>query len=85
MTFLGCALLFFGVIACLYGQVRFLVVAWNRNLWWFFGCLFVPLVDLIFLFRNFKATIRPFALTLLGLIVAVLGAGMAGIAWPAGL
>ncbi len=47
MTFLGHALLVLGLIICLYGQVRFLVAAWNRNLWWFFGCLFVPLLSLI--------------------------------------
>jgi hypothetical protein len=46
MTPLGYVLLTFGVMVALYGQVRFLVVAWNRNLWWFFGCLFVPFVDL---------------------------------------
>ena len=81
----GYAILVIGGIVCLYGQVRFLVVAYNRNLWWFFGCLFVPFVDLIFLFRNFKAAIKPFALALLGLIMAALGAGMAGVVWPAGL
>ena len=68
-----------GVIVCLYGQVRFLVVAYNRNLWWFFGCLFVPLVDWIFFFLNLKATIKPFALSLLGLLLAGLGAWMAGV------
>jgi FtsH-binding integral membrane protein len=79
---LGYALLNLGVIVCLYGEVRFLVVAYKRNLWWFFGCLFVPLVSWIFFFLNLKATIRPFALSLLGLIVAVLGAWMAGVVWP---
>ena len=82
MTPLGDAFLVIGAIICLYGQVRFLVVAYNRNLWWFFGCLFVPFVDWIFLLLNFKTTIRPFVISLVGLIIACLGAGMAGVVWP---
>ncbi len=39
-----CVLLALGLIVGLYGEVRFLVVTYNRNLWWFFGCLFAPLV-----------------------------------------
>ena len=82
MATLGYILLVLGLIATLYWQVGFLVVAYNRNLWWFFGCLFVPLVDWIFLFLNFKATAKPFGLSLLGLVVAGIGGWMAGVAWP---
>jgi hypothetical protein len=60
----------------IYGEVRFLVVAWNRNLWWFFGCLFVPLVAWVFLFLNLRATLKPFALSLLGLLLAGLGSAV---------
>jgi hypothetical protein len=79
MTPLGYALMFLGCSVCLYGQARILVVAYKRNLWWFFGCLFVPLVDWIFFFLNLKATLKPFILSLVGLILAGLGASIAGI------
>ncbi len=82
MAPIGYMLLVLGSIVWLYGQVRFLVVAYNRNLWWFFGCLFVPLVDWVFLFLNLKATVKPFGLSLLGLMVAALGWWMSGIVWP---
>jgi hypothetical protein len=82
MVLLGYILLAFGLIVGLYGEVRFLVVAYNRNLWWFFGCLFVPLVSWVFLLLNFKATIKPFGLSLLGLLLAGLGCWMAGVVWP---
>ena len=82
MATLGYILLVLGLIIAFYGQVRFLVVAYSRSLWWFFGCLFVPLVDWIFLFLNLKATIKPFALSLLGLGMAGLGAWLAGVVWP---
>lgn len=78
----GHILLVLGVVVGLYGQVRFLVVAYNQSLWWFFGCLFVPFVDVVFLVLNFKEVWKPFALSLLGLIVAGLGAWMAGVSWP---
>jgi hypothetical protein len=81
MAILGYMLLVLGLIACLYWQLRFLVVAYNRSLWWFFGCLFVPLVDWIFLCLNFKAAAKPFGLSMLGLLVAGLGGWMAGVDW----
>jgi hypothetical protein len=84
MTLCGYAILFLGVIVCLYGQVRFLVVAYKRSLWWFFGCLFVPFVDWVFIFLNFNATIGPFAISICGMIVAFLGAWMAGVPPVAG-
>ena len=82
MTPLGYILLVAGFIVGIYGEVRFLVVAYNRNLWWFFGCLFVPLVSWIFLFLNPKVTIKPFGLSLIGILVAGLGCWMSGVVWP---
>ena len=82
MVTLGCIVLAIGLIVGIYGEVRFLVVAYDRSLWWFFGCLFVPLVALVFLFLNLKATIKPFSLSLLGLLLAGLGCWMADVVWP---
>jgi FtsH-binding integral membrane protein len=79
MVALGYILLVLGLMIWLYGQARFLVVAYNKSLWWFFGCLFLPLVDWLFLFLNFRATVKPFGLILLGLIVAGTGGSMAGV------
>jgi len=42
----------------------------------------VPLVSWVFLFLNLKATIKPFGLSLLGLLLAGLGGWMAGVVWP---
>ena len=46
----GGIILVLGLITCLYWQVRFLAVAYNRSHWWFLGCLFVPFVDWFFYF-----------------------------------
>jgi len=82
MVPVGYILLVLGFVVGLYWQVRFLVVTYNRSLWWFFGCLFVPFVDWIFLLLYFKDARKPFGLSLLGLIVAGLGGWMAGVVWP---
>jgi hypothetical protein len=82
MVPLGYILLGVGLLVGLYGEIRFLVVAYSRNLWWFFGCLFVPFVAWIFLFPNFKLTRKPFCVSLVGLLVAGLGCWMSGVVWP---
>jgi hypothetical protein len=82
MVLIGYICLGLGLIFWFYWQLRFLVVAYNRSLWWFFGCLFVPCVDWLFLFLNFKTTVKPYSLSLLGLIVAGLGGWLAGVGWP---
>ena len=81
MAILGYILLVVGLIASFYGQIRFLVVVYNQSLWWFFGCLFIPLVDLVFLFLHFKAAAKPCGMSLLGLLMAGAGGWMAGVGW----
>ena len=82
MIVVGHILLGLGLAVALVGNVMFLTVAFRRSLWWFFGCLFIPVVDIVFLFLNWKATAKPFGVGLLGLIVMGVGAGMAGVVWP---
>jgi hypothetical protein len=82
MVPVGYILFTVGLVFCIYWQIRFLAVAYNRSAWWLFGCLFVPFVDWIFLFLNFKATRKAFGLNLVGMIVAGLGGWMAGVVLP---
>jgi hypothetical protein len=79
MTIVGYILIFSGIIVSLFGEVRFLVVAYKHNVWWFLGCLFIPIVALIFFLLNFRATVKPFCLQIFGLILAGLGCMMAKI------
>ena len=82
MITIGYILLVIGVIAGIVGELMFLVVAYKRSLLWFFGCLFVPIVCWIFFFLNMKATIKPFTIQVLGLLLAGVGCYMAGVTWP---
>jgi len=79
MTILGYILFSLGCLASIIGEVIFLVVAYKRSLWWFFGCLFIPIVELIFFFLNLRATAKPFAISAVGLLVALVGAQLTGI------
>ncbi len=78
MVAIGYMLLLLGLAAGFAGDLMFLNVAYRRNLAWFFGCLFLPLVAEIFLLTHWKASWRPYGLGLLGLAVAFLGAVIAG-------
>ena len=79
MIIVGYILLFFGIILGLAGDVMFLTVAYKRSLVWFFGCLFVPLVDVIFLCLNLRATAKPFGIAVLGFLIACLGSKLCGL------
>jgi hypothetical protein len=79
---LGYVLMVLGLLIGIYGEIRFLVVAYNRSLLWFFCCLFVPLADWLFLVLNLRIAARPFAVSLLGLGIAAAGFAMAGVPIP---
>ena len=78
----GYILLWVGLMTFVVGDIMFLTVAYRRSLWWFFGCLFIPIVWIIFFLMNLKATLKPTCLSLLGLLLAVLGSWMGGVIWP---
>jgi len=82
MVATGYILLAIGIIMGIVGDVMFLTVAYKRSLWWFFGCLFIPIIWVMFFLMNVKATIKPTCLSLLGLLLAGFGCWMAGVIWP---
>lgn len=73
MTAVAYILFGLGCILGLIGDLRFLVVAYRQGLFWFFGCLFLPFVNLAFLALNFRQTWRPALLSTVGFIVAGIG------------
>jgi hypothetical protein len=79
MIILGYILLWLGCLTSIVGDIMFLAVAYKRNLWWFFGCLFIPIIALIFFFLNLKAAAKPFIIFVAGLLMAWLGAQLVGI------
>jgi len=59
LLILGCALV-------LVGDIFMLVAAFRTTVWWGLGCLFVPLVQLFYLYTHWRAAKGPFFLQMLG-------------------
>ena len=74
MTAIGEILLVLGCIISLVGNVMFLNVAFRRSYFWFFGCLFVPLMTEAFLLSHLKASFKSYSIFAAGLGIAFLGA-----------
>jgi len=80
MIVAGYILAVIGCIACFLGELRMLAISYRRGFGWLLFCLLLaPLCWLLLLLVDFRATARPFALAVFGLIVAGIGGTMAGI------
>jgi hypothetical protein len=77
MTILGYFLFLIGGIACLFGELRFMVVVYRHSSMWFLCCLFIPFVWLAYFLLHFANTWRPVMFSTVGLLVALLGCGAA--------
>jgi len=73
MTVLGYILFGLGCVAVLVGELRFLVITYRHGLAWFFTCLFIPFVGLVFFLTHLRETWRPVLLSTAGLIAAGVG------------
>jgi len=67
-----------GFILFLLGGVLFLVAAFRVSIWWLLGCLFVPFVQLFFLFFHWSTAWKPFLIQVVGIIVMLVGSFQAG-------
>ena len=79
MTTFGYLLFWFGMIIWLVGDLKFLVVVFRYSLVWFFGCLFVPFIDLIYFLLNVKRTWKPMLVATVGCLMAAVGYWLGGI------
>lgn len=82
MMALGYILFYVGCVVGLGGYGVLLVTARKHGWAWFWGCLFLPVIGLIFFLLNVKATWKPFVAALVGLLLAAGGSQLAGIVWP---
>lgn len=59
----------FGAVTTVIGAIWFLVIAFRRHILWGLGCLLVPFVALVFLYKYFKTVAKPFGLACLGCVL----------------
>lgn len=73
MIILGWLLLLVGLAVGLYWRIRFLALAYSRSVWWLAVCLVAPAASWLFLFLNWKISIRAFVSCLGWLLLAGIG------------
>lgn len=69
---------FIGWLIALVGGIMFLVVAFKENIWWGLGCLFIPIVQLIFLVLHWPVAKKPFFIELAGMLLIFLSVVLGG-------
>jgi hypothetical protein len=78
MIALGYILFWLGFIVCLVGNLMFLAIVFRDSLVWFFGCLFVPVVDLFYFLLHPKQTWKPMVIAAVGCLASITGYCLAG-------
>jgi len=68
---IGMAIMFLAIGIYLIGWIWFLVAAFRESIWWGLACLFIPIVQLIFLIVHWREARKPFFLQLLGLVIII--------------
>jgi len=61
-------LLILGFVLAFIGHLLIVVDAWQKGILWGWGCLFVPLIALIYVALNWKVMKTPFLIHMAGLI-----------------
>ncbi len=67
-----------GMIVMVVGGIWFLVVAFQESILWGLGCLFLPIVSLVFLVMHWDKAGKPFLIQLAGVVPMILGMVLAG-------
>jgi len=68
---LGVIVLVVGSILCVIGVAWFAIVAFRESVLWGLGCLFLPVVSLIFLIAHWRVAAKPFGVSCLGQVIIV--------------
>jgi len=63
-----------GLVLCFLGGLWINVLAWQRGILWGLGCLFIPVIQLIYVALNWRETKSAFFLLLAGFVVLILSA-----------
>ena len=72
METLGMIIWGIGLLISVIGGIWFLVVAFRETIWWGLGCLFIPIVALVFLIMHWGNAAKPFFVSLLGVVIMVI-------------
>jgi hypothetical protein len=62
-----------GIVILLIGNVWIAIKAFQQGILWGLGCLFIPLVSLIFVITHWAETKVPFIVSLAGVALVIFG------------
>ena len=66
-------LIFAGVALGIVYNFKLLIIAFSKSPFWGLGCLFFPIVSLIFIAQHWKETQKPFMKTIYSVLLCVIG------------
>lgn len=75
----GVPLLIVGVLLSLGGSIGYVIEAFRVRWWWGLGCLFFAPASVAFLILHWRVARKPFLISLVGMIVAVVGVVVIGV------
>lgn len=71
------AIVIVGIIIGIIGGIWMLIEQFKTGILWGLGCLFLPFVSLIWLILHWEEGAKPFAITLAGAVLIVVGSMLA--------
>jgi hypothetical protein len=78
MATVGVVLWVLGLLAGIVGGLWLVAVAFQESVPWGLGCLFVPLVGVVFAIMHWEDAAKPFVLALGGGVAMGLGSALGG-------
>jgi len=82
MNAIGTLLVLLGWLIALVGLIMLLIAAFKEHILWGLGCLFIPIVPLIFVIVNWDKAKNAFFTWIAGILVVILGAALGASAYP---
>jgi hypothetical protein len=82
MGALATLLVLIGWLIVLVAGIMLLIVAFKEHILWGLGCLFIPIVSIIFIIINWDKSKNAFFTWIVGVLVILLGAMLGGNAYP---
>lgn len=74
MEALSPVLLLIGLIIFIIGGIWYLVTCFKKSIWWGLGCIFLPVIQIIFLFVHWSVAAKPFGIQTVGIVIMFAGA-----------
>ncbi|MBI2919832.1 MAG: hypothetical protein HYY18_01970 [Planctomycetes bacterium] len=66
-----------GLVIMLVGGIWLLIEAFKESVLWGLGCLFIPIVSLIFVILHWDKAGKPFLIQVVGAVLFAIGGGFA--------